>query len=277
MAFQNQQNQKRDYINSTCFQFYNKSGEFASSTLNLGLWDQLISLRIYPAKEVSKQTETSVYDYDKAIHMVFPCTEAITIAKVTREIIVPAIGAGAEATVSFPIGNTNALVISTGVKRFGKLAPYLSILKDIQPTTLLPNESMIYQFNSNTYIKDYDGSSSMEGKTIVSSEVYGELLYFIHAMTAISEDMLGGAHHIQRFYSKRFNKEIMNLYRGLADKIGVEFYAGNNGNGYSTGSRSSVSVFNNPGSNSNTPKPSSGVEPTKVDSLQDLQLDEFMS
>ena len=81
MAYQNQNNksQANESVNSKGFQFFNKNG-IEGSTLILGLWNQQISLRIHPAKDPDKQTDTSVFDYDRSINLVIPPFMAAAIA-----------------------------------------------------------------------------------------------------------------------------------------------------------------------------------------------------
>jgi hypothetical protein len=278
MPFQNQQNGKSDSVNSSCFQLFNKDGKISASTLALGLWDQLITLKMHPAKEPSKQTKTSVYDYSIAINLSFSATIALSIAEVLKENFVSALKKGEEATVMFPIGSDGGLVLSTGVKRFGAFTPYLEIMRKIQPKTLQPEFYMIYQFNSLPYIKDYDGSTAADATALNSGVVYGEVLYFISALERLANDLLGGDRHINRFYSKRFDHEVMALYRSLANSLGVEFYAQTASAGRSSGGPSAFAgVFNSGNGGARPTAPTvPGVTPQRVESANQIELDKFM-
>ena len=95
MAFQNQNNKQNKSVNSRGFQFYNKDS-VDPGTLIVSLWNQHVVLKMHPAKEPSKQTETSVYDYDKSINLVIPPVIMETIARTCFDKFIPALESGNE-------------------------------------------------------------------------------------------------------------------------------------------------------------------------------------
>ena len=265
-------NSQSEAINSRGFQFFNKDG-FFPSTLILTLWNQNIVLKIHPAKEKSQQTDSSVFDYVHAVNLILPSVTATSLFEVCKRKVIPALNEGTEYTICIPCGATSGIVISTGVKRFGKLTPYISILKNIQPGNLQPEEVMSYEFNKTRVITGYDGTSN-EG--ITQNFEYTELIYFIYALDRISMALIGAENHASRYQNRYFDKQVFGLYRTLGEKIGATFYPQNQRN---TNYRKSSggSVFANSdsygNSSSNMQEPLAG-EPVQVDSLADL--DSFM-
>lgn len=268
--------QQNDSVNARGFQFFNKDG-FEGSTLLVNMWNQNIALKMHPAKEKAKQTESSVYDYEHSVNLVLPPIAATTIFTVCKEKLVPALVEGREFTICVPVGQNSGFVVSTGVKRFGTVRPYVSILKNIQAGTLNPEEMMSYEFNKSSVIEGYDGTS----KDGISQKFeYTELIYFIYALERITMALIGAENHARRYIERNYNNQVFGLYKGLAEKAGVSFYpqrennyrrsssGGNvfnsNTDGYTTGG------YGNPAPST---EPLSG-EPVQVDSLADL--DSFM-
>ena len=157
LAFINQNNQQKEtHANTRGIQFFNVNG-FEPSTLIVSMWNQMIALRIHPAKEKSQQTKTSVYDYDRSINLVLDTKSALLAADIILDEIIPAVKEGKECTKGIPIGGSSALIISSGVKRSsGRIVPYMVIARNIKPGTLLPEETLSYTFNPMIALNDYD-------------------------------------------------------------------------------------------------------------------------
>lgn len=270
MAFQNQQNKQNDSVNTRGFQFFNRDGVYAS-TLILGLWNQLITLKIHPAKEKSKQTESSVYDYDKSINLVIPPDKAILISKIMKEKVIPALNKGEECTISVAVTGSSVLTMSTGVKKFGKIAPYIKICRGVQPQTLIAEETMGYAFAFSLVIPDYDGDSKSDAKPI---QVYSEMYYFVDLMKELAVAIVGGADHARRYINRKFNTERYNLFKAIAANINAPFYEGSKSSG---SGRSATNVWGNGSVASTAPttyQPQPGTEPSSVESIS--SLDDFM-
>ena len=267
MAYQNQNNksQSSESVNSKGFQFFNKNG-IEPSTLIVGLWNQQITLKIHPAKDPDKQTDSSVFDYDRSINLVIPAFMASSIAKKCIEKFIPALEKGEEYTIGFAIGNSSVLVVSTGVKKTGKIMPYIAILRNIQPKTLIPNDVLSYTFNANLILPTYDGTET--ATTFVND--FAEAVYFINVMKHLAVAVLAGENHGRRVIEKRFNDQLFKLYKDISDKIGGSFYNTN-----TNGARSYndvPSVWGTPGQQtmSNNIPNTQSVEPTNVGSMDDL-------
>lgn len=271
MPAQNNRQNYSEAINSRGIQFFNKDG-FEGSTLVVSLWNQNLVMKIHPAKEKTQQTDTSIYDYDHAVTVVLTPVVATTIANVCKERLMPALMEGKEFTICVPCGTNSGVVLSTGVKRFGKLVPYTAILKSIQAGTLTPEEAMCYEFNKSRIIENYDGTTA-EGVT--QRFEYSELVYFIYALERISMALIGAENHASRYNERFFNKQLFGLYKGLSEKMGVPFYQQRQSNNYHRNSGGNVFANTDsysPGSYGNSApaqEPLSG-EPVAVDSLADL-------
>ena len=272
MAFQNQNNkQQNESVNSRGFQFFNKDG-FEPSTLIVSFWNQMLVLKIHPAKEASKQTETSVYDYDKVINIVIPPIIAKTIAEYMKTKFIPALEKGEDFTVGFPIGgNGNAvLALSTGIKKFGTLKPFVKIIRDVQPGTLVSEDSLSYEFNSNMIINNYLGEGK-EGIDFI--HFFGEVYYFADIVEKMATAVLGIENHGRKYVDRRFNNSVFELYKAIAASIGHNFYS-DSSNGFN---RNTVNVWGNYNENKGSefnnfaPKTQKSEAPVEVGSIEDLE------
>ena len=279
LAFPNQNNQQKDtHVNTRGIQLFNTNG-IEPSTLVISMWNQLVALRIHPAKDKSQQTKSSVYDYDKSVNIVLDSKSADTVANIIDRDILPAIEKGVDCTKGIPIGNNSALIVSTGVKRSsGKVMPYIAIARNIKPGTLVPEEMLSYTFNTLSILNNYDGSPSNADFNIQTCQIpyQSELRAFSHIIRHLSVAMIGGEYHAGRNLNKRYDDNLFQMYKQLAAKNGIEFYSGNGGNGNS-GYRG-PSVF---GSSSNSGaqlsfNTGSEAKPEDAGSIDALDLDAFV-
>jgi hypothetical protein len=277
MPFPNQNNQQRDtHVNTRGVQFFNLNG-FEPSTLIISMWNQLVSLRIHPAKDKSQQTKTSVYDYDKSVGIILDNKTACLVASVIKEGMIPALKNNQEFTKGVAVGNNSAIILSTGVKRSGgKPIPYMSIARNIKPGTLLPEEMLTYTFNTSTVLNNYDGlpgNKDFDMKTCTVL-VHSELSLFADLMKHMAVALVGAEYHAGRNINKKYDDNVFQLYKGIAAKYGLEFYSG------SPSARSydrAPSVFGSGSVSTNDFKSTMDTKPEEVGSIEELDLDAFAS
>lgn len=234
MQVNNNQNNKQDIsVNNRGFQFFNKNG-FEPTTLAVRYWNQHIVLELHPAKEASKQTEYSVFDYDKAVKMIIPPMIAKMIAQECKRKFFPALETGEEYTAGFIVGNDSALTVSTGVKRHGKLAPYISIHRAIQQKTLLPEESLSYYFRPNVFIPNYDGTEASETTPYMH---FTEAFYLIDIFERMADASSGVDSHISHYVNRYRENSTFELYRDIASKMGINFYNNSEKRNYGNGNK----------------------------------------
>lgn len=274
MPYPNQNNQQKEtHINTRGVQFFNVNG-FEPSTMIVGMWNQLISLRIHPAKEKSQQTKSSVYDYDRSVNIILDTKTAETLADIIEKNILPAVESGTECTKAIVVGANSAVIISTGVKRnSGRVSPYIAIARNIKPGTLLPEDMLSYTFITSMILNNYDGNAGnndFDPKTC-QVPIQSELVGFMWVLRHLGVAILGGEYHAGRNISKRYDDNLFRLYKELAAKNGIEFYSGNGngGNGYSRGGN----VFGNSDSGSFTTN--IDTKPEDGGTMAEFTLDDF--
>ena len=277
MPFPNQNNQQRDtHVNTRGIQMFNVNG-FEPSTMIISMWNQLISLRIHPAKEKSQQTKTSVYDYDKSVQIILDNKTACLIGDKINDSMIPALKNNQEYTVGIPVGANSAIILSTGVKRSGgKPIPYIAIARNIKPGNLLPDDMLTYTFNTSPILNNYDGlpgNQDFDVKTCTMM-VHSELALFADLMKHMAVALVGAEYHAGRNINKKYDDNVFQLYKGIAAKYGLDFYSGSgSGKSYDR----APSVFGSASSTTSDFKSTMNTKPEEVGSIEELDLDAFAS
>lgn len=232
----NKQNKNEVNVNTRGYRFMNKDG-FCPSTLVCGYWNEMISLKIHPALPESKQTQSSVYDYNQMIATSLSIEKALILVKKTQEIVYPAIKQGQSRSVAVLIGGNNLVQVGCTAEN-GKVISYVGIHKNLDPETKRPQESLYYEFldSSQITISDYDPETGAYGAT---EPVNCELETFIEILKASIKALCGAFTHDMRHRDKFYRDKLCNDMAQIAGKLGVELSNGGSGGGYS--SRTNIS------------------------------------
>lgn len=223
MAFNsnNGQNNSKEKanVNTTALQMMNKDGFDGGSTLVLAYWNSLISIKIHPALELSKQSETKRFDYEKMVSTAISLEKAhILITKIEKDIL-PAIEKSENKVVGIPVGADSLLVIGTGLKLTGEINPYLAIHKSLDPKTKKPELSMVYSFNKDMSIDDYDVET---GTFEVGKNLNAELMIFVSVLKSSIIGLSNAIVHSSRCVDKYFKDKLSGDIGEIANKLGVE-------------------------------------------------------
>jgi len=270
MAFNTSQNNSRDNQNNTNtrgLQFMNKDG-YEPSTLQLGYWNDMISIRISPALEPNKQTETKVYDYEKTVSTALNAEKAMMLVKAIKEHIIPAIEAGENKDIAFSINGDSLMSVGTGVRLTGEIKPFIAIHKSLNPDTKIPEMSIFYEFKQNQFIDNYNESN---GTYNVLNHIHAEFATFYKCMTVSIMAMTNAFTHSYRHVNKYFNDKLIGNVNAIANKVGVEMpqYGGNR-----QYSKSSSIDFG--GNNYSSQPTNNHVETTSTQSISSLEEFEKM-
>lgn len=268
MAFNTAQNNGRDNQNNTNTrgpQFSNKNG-FDPSTLQLSYWNEMISIRISPALEPSKQTETKVFDYEKTVSTAINIEKATMLISAIKEHIIPAIEAGENKDIAFSINGDSLMAIGTGKRLTGEIRPFVAIHKSLNPDTKKPEMSIFYEFKQNQYIDNYDEKT---GSYNVLNHIHAEFITFYKCITASVLAMSNAFVHSSRMVNKYFNDKLSNNVLAIANKVGADVgYTSNK----STYSRNNVIDFNSGHSSQpTTTQPAETANVNRVGSLEEFE------
>ena len=246
----NKQNKNEVNVNTRGYRFMNKDG-FCPSTLVCGFWNEMISLKIHPALPESKQTQSSVYDYNQMVATSLSLEKALLLVRKTQEIVYPALKQGIAKSVAVLIGGNNLVQIGCNNEN-GRMVSYIGIHKNLDPESKKPQDSLYYEFidSSQITICDYDPDT---GAYAATDPVHCELETFVEILKASIKALCGAYSHDMRHRDKFYRDKVCNDIAQVAGKLGVELNNGGGGGGYS--SRQNIS-FGGGYNNSQQPTPS---------------------
>ena len=247
--FNTRQNNDKDNqvtVNTKSFQFMNRDG-FEPSTMTVGAWNEMLSIRINPALEKSKQVDGRVFDYDKFVATSLTKDKVMMILYKIEKNINSAIKAGEDKTIGVQVGGDSLFVVGTGVKITGSVKPYVAIHKALNPDTKKPEMSMFYEFRRDMSIDDYDYET---GSYNIDENINNEFELFVMLLKAYISVGSGFATHTTRYIDKWQNDKLNNTINSIAQKVGAS--TGSGFSGYSGGSRTNIFGNSKPSSNNSS-------------------------
>lgn len=205
-------------VNTRGLSFFNNESTLESSTMQLGYWNEMVSLRINPALPEDKQTETNKFDYEVSISTALTLDKTITLKKAIDEEILPAFAEKREISKGVPVGGNS--VISVGVKVVDdKSEAFLAIYKSLDSDTKKPGDMLVYNFRTVYTVDDYNPET---GEYTLTQGVPGELNVFTRALGAAVEALTNAVAHSMRNVNRYANEQQKTLMNEIATKVGVE-------------------------------------------------------
>lgn len=227
--FNNQQNNNKELnINTRGIQFMNKNG-FDPSTLVLGFWNEMLSIKIHPALGKENQSESKVFDYEKVVHTALTVEKISILKKLIEKKIFPAIEKGEDKKVGVPVGGNSLVVVGTGKDITGEIRPYIAIHKALDENSHIPEMSIFYEFNSGMCIEDYNDKSG----SFNVSYINGEFILFFEILKSTLSSLSNSTTHSIRYADRFYRNRLINDLGEIGSKLGItKQYRGNN-NSYS--------------------------------------------
>lgn len=204
----NRNNSGEKNTNTRSFQFYmDVNDDWASpSTMVLGYWNNMISLKLHPALDSGRRTSTNVFDYEQQLSTALNPEKANILADEIDNVIIKEGLEGEEVSRAVTVGGGSTLII-VGVKKFeGKenLNAYLMVARigdDFKPT-----EAITYVFNPMSIIKDYNPQTGDYG---IDFNEFSELQLFSKFLRASVDHLTMGTAHATRTVDRYFRDKLM--------------------------------------------------------------------
>lgn len=263
---QNNENDTRTKsVNTRVYQFKNKEG-FEPSTLQVGGWDEMFSMRINPTLPPEKQSRDHLFDYERFVATSFNMEKALLFLFKINKDILPAIENDEEKNIGISVGGDSLVTIGTGKSITNSIRPYIAIHKGLNPDTKKPEQSIYYEFRKSITIDDYNPET---GEYTVSEEYDSELNLFCELLKSFIQNSNFNA-HVNRFNNRFANEKNFNTMNAIAAKVGADT------NTKYDSSNSRRNVFGGTNSYNNHSKDTSGF--AAMEELGDLNsLNELMN
>lgn len=256
---------KKDYgVNTRGIQLKNKNG-VDPSTMIIGYWNDMVTLKIHPALPKEKQTQENVYDYEHSLNTALTLDKVHVLLKGIERVELAA-EEGKQFAMGVKVGQTSAVVISTGVSTTGSVRPFVCIYKNLDADTEKAGQGIRYEFNTTETIIGYDAET---GETEEKYSVPSELNLFKATLLSALMSLTNAAVHSMRNVQNYYNTKQMEMITSVASKMGIETGNGrNNGNTNTGGNMFNMSSQNN-NSNFQTPAQQPADAPVVEGSLDD--------
>lgn len=259
MNFNTQNNSKDNTIsmNTKGYQFSNRNG-FDPSALTVGYWNEMLSLRINPALEPSKQTESKIFDYEKSVSTSLTLEKIMTLLYGITKEVMPAISANEDKSIGISVSGDSLIVVGTGKKQTGSIRPFLGIHKGLNPDTKIAETSIFYEFKTTETVNDYDEKN---GKYNLCKGIQSELMLFVELLKSAIVGLGNSVAHSQRNVSKWQTERTNGQINAIAEKVGASTGFSSNKSSYQR--RPNVS-FDSQSSKD------TGVELSELENIDDL-------
>lgn len=208
-------------VNTRGVQFYNKESE-EPSTLVLGFWNERLSLKIHPAKPDTKTESSTTYDYDNGLATALNDEKAYMLMRGIEETILPSLKEGVSKTIGVVVNGSSVVAVGSG--HDGK-TPFVSIYREVDPTTYKPKDSMTYYFRKSDFLKDYTATSGEFNITELNDV---EISLFLEFMKSYVAGNSNSVLHTVRFADKYFRDKLMNNFVEIGNKVGVDLSSASN-------------------------------------------------
>lgn len=244
--------------------FFNKDG-FYPSTLQVGYWNELVSLRVHPALDKSKQTDGKVFDYDQNVATAITTEKAATLGEYISTTLIENFKNKVAGFQGVQVNGDS--LVGVGTKQVGdRFVTYLAIYKSLDEKTRKPAVSIWYEFTNTNTINNYNPET---GDFEVGEAIPSEVKEFGDILNKARIDLYNAGAHATRVVDKFYRDGMNSKLDEIGSKLGV---APKSSGGYRRNSNNDVFAS---GGSRQTETPSSYTASTEsMTNIEDI--DQFM-
>lgn len=241
-------NDKKKSTNTRGFQFMNSENPICPSTASIGWWDGFMTLSMSPALNKNEQKDDRKFNYEISVNTALTPDKMLTLSKIIDKYIEPAMENNEEICKGIPVAGNSLVAI--GTKKIGdNVNPYISIFKGLDETTMKPQISIHYYFNTiQPIISNYNEETGSFSK---EETRHGEFELFKNLLGIGSVHLSNVTAHTNRVSNRFYNDIIKENIESLCYKQGI---TPTGTSSYKKYSSSSGSIFDTKASNSNDTK-----------------------
>jgi hypothetical protein len=212
----NSNNREQVNINTTAIQFKNSQGS-SPSTMVIGYWNSLLSIKLHPPLDESKRSENEFFDYSKVISTAITLEKLLVIIKQIEEHILPAIENKKKIFKGVPVGGDTLVGVGVQIEDDTPVV-YFAIFKGLDEKTMLPKEFIKYNFRTSYTVDNYDAE---KGEFEITQNIQSEFITFYEVLKAAKIGLSNSTVHADRFVNKFFRDKLMGRIEDIATKVGV--------------------------------------------------------
>lgn len=251
MAYNNQNNGERKSINTRSTTIANSKTIYTPILMETAFWDDMLKLIFYPELPESQQTENKRFDREHGTLTCISRDKCNELANIYTDELLPKIKdtdmPKENAFYSVTVGGVNQIGIGLEVGEDGEYHGYISLIKGIDPDTLVCNNVIKFEFPKGEYIVNYDPANGS----------FGERRITLNGIDVFCKDLVdfrrasGKAYvHASRCVDKTYKDMVFDAIVSIGEKVGATIQTGGTGNSRYGRPGSQGSLFDRDGGSS---------------------------
>lgn len=231
MAYNNQNNDDRKSVNTRSASLTNKKTTMTPILLLTSFWDDMLKLTFCPELPESQRTENRRFDRDHGTITCISRDKCNELYNIYKEQIEPVLKDEAaekkNVFYSVTVADVNQVGIGLRIGEDGEYHSYISLIKDINPETLICNNITEFEFPKGEYVENYnpkDGS-------------FGERKFTHNGLDVFCKDLnefrraSGKAYvHAARCVDRSYKDMVYDGIVAIGEKVGASIQTSGNGN-----------------------------------------------
>lgn len=234
-------------VNTKALTLKNTEGRIPSA-LEIGFWNNLLSLKIYPPLDKDKITESNFFNWDINLNTALTMEKISILVRFIENDIYAAIEAGENTFKGVKVGDNNLVGIGVTTEGGDPIA-YLAIFKDLSEDNV-PGSGIRYEFKNSEVVISYDPNAGKKETKLYS----GELALFHDMLKASIVGLSNATVHADRVVNRAYKEKTTAAIDAIAVKVGASAPTRSNNNSYNRGGNN-INMYNSsaPSTNRNVP------------------------
>lgn len=220
MAYNNQNNGERKSTNTRSATLVNTKTIMTPVLLETSFWDDMMKLVFYPEFPESQRTENRRYDRDHGTITCISRDKCNELANIYEEELKPKLKNKTEAKedvfYSVTVADVNQIGIGLKVGEDGEYHGYISLIKGINPETLICNNITEFEFPRGEYIVNYNPKDGSFGARVITNN---GLDVFCHDLEDFRKASGKAYIHAARCVDRKYKDMIAEGLAALEEKI----------------------------------------------------------
>lgn len=231
MAYNNQNNGERKSTNTRSATIANSKTIMTPILLETSFWDDMLKLVFYPELPESQRTENRRFDRDHGTLTCLSRDKCNELANVYRDEIKPKLddktSPKEDAFYSVTVAGVNQVGIGIKVGEDGEYHGYISLIKDIDPDTLISNNVTEFEFPKGEYVVNYNPADGSFGERRIT---HNGIDVFCHDLEDFRRASGKAYIHAARCVDRAFKDMMYGGIVAIGEKVGAAIQTAGVGN-----------------------------------------------
>lgn len=173
MAYNNQNNGEKKSVNTRSVTLANTKSIMTPVLMETSFWDDMLKVVFYPELPESQRTENRRFDRENGTITCISRDKCNELVNIYKDEIKPKMkdteSPKEDIFLSVPVADINQIGIGLKVGEDGEYHGYISLIKGIDPDTLISNNVIDFEFPRGEYIVNYNPKDGSFGERRVTN------------------------------------------------------------------------------------------------------------